>query len=217
MRFLLGASDEYASDEYKQISFRNIVGWDTSLTKLPSPEQMLQYAACGGFISVLDTILASNPDLDVNASTELGDNASTEPGKNALVFACERRHWQIADTLLKRGADPNEHTVDSAPLFHASTHGADDIVQKLITHGADVNVLCEVGYSETTPLTAVIEAYHPSTIELLLVNGADPNLVSIGETSMAVAARYGRHECMEILLKHGASLKALRNDDPSLL
>lgn len=198
-----------AEDEYTDLSFDDIVGWESSQMKPPSPEQMLQYAACSGFSCVADSILASNPDLDVNASAELG---------TALLFACERRHWQVADTLLKRGADPNKGTELDYPLVHASMHGADDILQELISHRADVNIQSESDY-EDTPLIAAIVACHPSTIELLLVNGADPDVVSSLGIPLAVAARKGRHECMEILLKHRASLnvKVLDADSPSLL
>ena len=134
-----------------------------------------------------------------------------------MSSACGRRHWQIADILLKRGADPNKHDGGHpVPLYEASELGANDVVQELISHGADVNVKC--GYvDEMTPLSAAIKACHLSTIDLLLGNGADPDMQSGWGTSIAVAARYGRHECMHLLLKHGASLKALDIDDPSLL
>lgn len=196
-----------AEDEYTETSFGDVVGFERSLMKPPSPEQMLQYAACSGFNCVVDSILASNPDLDVDAS-------SSELGETALSFACERRHWQIADTLLNWGADPNKHgDISGIPLLDASMHGADDIVQKLISHGANVNIMED----ENTPLTAAIADCHPSTVDLLLINGADPGIESGLVASIFVAAKYGRHECMEILLKHGASLKALHNDSASLL
>ena len=73
-----------AEDEYTHESFGNIVGWEVSQTKPPSPEQMLQYAACSGSSRVVDSILASYPNLDVNASAGLG---------TALLFACQREHW----------------------------------------------------------------------------------------------------------------------------
>ena len=94
-------------------------------------------------------------------------------------------------------------------------HGADDIVRELISHGANVNVKSETG-DENTPLAAAIVAGHPSTVESLLINGANPDFNSSWETSVSVAARYGRHECMDLLLKHGGSLETL-DDLPSLL
>ena len=201
-----------AHDGYMAFSFAGVVGYENFQTdhpgfqtEPPSSGQILQYAACSGFNCVLDTILASNPDLDVNAFTEYGPTA--------LSLACQRKHWQIADSLLERGADPNKHNEIGVPLFYASKHGSDDIAQKLISHGADVNAWCEPdrGY---TPLEAAIEAGHLSTIKLLLINGADPHMNCRGSIS---SAAYGRHECMDLLLKHGTSLKTLCNDAPSPL
>ena len=139
----------------------------------------------------------------------------TFPRLRALV-ACERGHWQIASTLLRRGADPNKHDGMTVPLFLASKHGADDIVRELISHSADVNVECDSS-CENTPLTAAIVAVHTSTIKLLLINGANPNVVSSLGNSISVAAQYGRHECMDLLLKHGASLEEMEIDFPSPL
>lgn len=204
VNFLLVATDKYTND-----SFHEILGLKELQTKPLSPEQQLKYAACSGSSCVLDIILASNPDLDVDASIETKETA--------LSFACERQHWQIADSLLKRGADPNKHEGEAVPLFHASTHGADDIVRELISHSADVNVECDLYDTRDTPLTAAVEADHPSTIELFLINGADPNFGSDRGTSIHVAAIYGRYECMDLLLRHGASLEVRDIDSPSLL
>ena len=203
LSYLMLARDEY---EHLKINFAGIVGWDNSQMKPLSPEQTLQYAACIGCSHLLDSILASNPNLNVNASSVVV--------QTALSLACEREHWPIADTLLKRGADPNKSDGSrGVPLVNASMHGADNIVKELLRHGADVNIVS--GYYGNTPLTAAIIAGHPSTIELLLIYGADLN--DSFEPPLYVAAEHGRHECMEILLEHGASLKVLNTGVPSPL
>ena len=196
-----------ADDEHTEESFGDLVGYKRK-TGAPTPGQMLQYAACSGASCVVDIILASNPDLDVNASTETG--------ATALSFACERKSWQIADTLLKHGSDPNKHDEMTTLLFSASMYGADDILQELISHGANVNVHCGMS-DEDTPLTAAIAACHPNTVELLLNNGADPYLISSLGIPASVAARYGRYECLDLLLKRGASLIRPDSDSPSPL
>lgn len=188
VRFIMMGTDEYTKTPFAEFLFM-----EEFQTEPPSPEKQLQYAACRGSRCILDIILASNPNLDVDASTELGETA--------LSFACERQYWQIANTLLKRGADPNKHGDSAAPLLDASRDGADDMVRKLISHSADVNVLCDTE-DENTPLTAAIAANHLSTVELLLISGANPDTPSV-----SVAAREGRLECMDLLLKHGASLE----------
>ena len=200
-----------ARDEYTEESFAEIVGWEGSHGERPSPELILRYVACRGSTCVLDSFLASNPDLDVNGSTEYGDTA--------LSLACERQHWQIADTLLKRGADPNKNSESIAPIVDASMHGADDIVQKLISHGANVNVECGTFSHDTpnTPLSAAIAASHLSTIELLLINGANPEIISNLGNAISVAASLGRHECVDLLLKYGATLEVSELHSSSLL
>ena len=200
--FLLMARDEHTGEP-----FEDLVGYKSE-TKTLTPGQKLQYAACSGVSCIVDILLASSPDLDVNAPTETG--------MTALSFACERKHWQIANTLLKHGADPNKHDQMTVPIFSASMYGADDTVQELISHGADVNVECDKS-DEDTPLTAAIVACHPNTVELLLNNGADPYLNSSLGIPTSVAARYGRYECLDLLLKRGASLIRPDTDSPTPL
>ena len=186
----------------------DLLGVWRSRTEPPSPEEKLQYAACRSSSRLTNIVLASYPDLDIDASTK--------DGSTALSFACERRHWQIADTLLKRGADPNQHSEMIAPLVAASRHGADDIVQKLISHGADVNVRCDP-VCDCTPLVDAIAAGHPSTVELLLINGADPDIWKINNMHCVRAADRGVHECIDLLLRHRVALETECIDPPSPL
>jgi ankyrin repeat protein len=59
----------------------------------------LYYAASFGMTSVVKAILVSDPGLDINAP---GGRVGATP----LFAACWRHNYDVAETLLKAGADP---------------------------------------------------------------------------------------------------------------
>ena len=76
--------------------------------------------------------------------------------------------------------------------------------ERLIDLGANVDARDNGG---STPLYFVFQYGHLPTLNLLLKNGADPNLSNnLGETALTVAVRANRHGIMHALLAHGAKL-----------
>lgn len=62
--------------------------------------QPLYYAASFGLIAVVKTILESDPDVKIDAP---GGRRRSTP----LFVACWRRHYKVAELLLRAGADPH--------------------------------------------------------------------------------------------------------------
>ncbi|KAJ5153107.1 uncharacterized protein N7482_009585 [Penicillium canariense] len=73
-----------------------IPGVDTSIIESTEP---LYYAASFGMASVVKAILASDPDMDINGR---GGRVGATP----LFAACWRHNYEVAEILLKAGADP---------------------------------------------------------------------------------------------------------------
>ncbi len=76
-------------------------------------------------------------------------------------------------------------------------------VEKLLVHGADVNSTID----SYTPLILASEWGHIDVVKLLLENGADVNLKTLGNESAVVAAYEKDHiEIMKFLVEHGAQV-----------
>ena len=206
---LLRATDECFSPQ----NLKDVVcpdAEDVPLTQLLSPEQQLQYSACCGFTSVVKSILEKFPHLNVDALSK--------QDKSALALACERGHQDTVDILLRHGADPNTGHEDldigdiaATPLHLALKHGFDGIAQQLIRYNANLNT-CD-WYDEEPPLGTAIQCCHVSTVEAFLRHGVDPNFSRDSDLRpVHVAAVHGRHECVKLLVEHGASIERLETD-----
>ena len=78
---------------------------------------------------------------------------------------------EMVSLLLEKGADPNAANKGKlTPLHNAAHHGRSQVVRKLITYHANVNILDAQGW---TPLAWGIASDDLKTVEVLLANGAD--------------------------------------------
>lgn len=101
------------------------------------------------------------------------------------------------------------HVNDPDALLNAAYDGNYDLVEKLLSQGADINA-CN-NQKETALFIAVDEGYS-GVVELLLERGADPKLSDEnGDTALDIARYHGYKEIENILLSYGA----LGKDGPS--
>jgi ankyrin repeat protein len=114
-------------------------------------------------------------DMGVPMTTPRGYNGST----SALVEACYRCHEDVVDLLLERGADPNFGyekpvgvEVDLTPLIIAAAAGSLTIVQKLLDHGARMDVPADEYMTRLPALWWAIAIGHTAMVQLLLERGA---------------------------------------------
>ena len=101
------------------------------------------------------------------------------------------------------------------PLHCASIWNRENMVEMLIKHGANVNVVGEeIGLS----LHIAAAVGREKIVEMLIRHGADVNAInSKGETSLHCAAYNGHVEIVEMLIKHGANVNAVNNDEETPL
>ncbi|KAH8729852.1 hypothetical protein BGZ61DRAFT_475415 [Ilyonectria robusta] len=77
-----------------------------------------------------------------------------QSGKTALYMACESGHFDMADLLLKRGANPNIVEANGkTALYMACEKGQLNIVQRLLQQHADPNT---VGPGNSTPIMVAV-------------------------------------------------------------
>jgi ankyrin repeat protein len=98
---------------------------------------------------------------------------------------------------------PNEIIFGWTPLLSAAVKGQLEVVKLLIERGADVNYKHPI-----TKMTAVAHATYDENLpmlELLLKNGANPNIKMKGDVSvLRMANDMGKTKAAELLVKFGA-------------
>jgi ankyrin repeat protein len=113
--------------------------------------------------------------------------------------------------LLGKRADPNRQLVHGgvAPLYPlqlAVTAGNGEIVDLLVSHGAEINRQDPAGF-ELTPLSIAVKNDNLAMVRLLISLGADVNQRdSLGMTPLLWSAiwDYGRDDVAQALLDGGA-------------
>ncbi|MDC0065918.1 ankyrin repeat domain-containing protein, partial [Verrucomicrobia bacterium] len=92
--------------------------------------------------------------------------------------------------------------VGTPPLHIAALVGSNEIVELLITKGADVNAKEEE--EGWTPLFVAVGDGYKKIIELLIANGADVNAKDdVGDTPLDMAIGLEQPETVDLLRKHG--------------
>ena len=95
-----------------------------------------------------------------------------------LIEAAQAGDLQAVQNLLDRGVEaPGDQELGEA-LCTAAFHGHREVVELLLSHGADVDAR---GAGGETPLHCAIENIQPEVVTLLLKHGADVNAANVWE------------------------------------
>jgi len=135
-----------------------------------------------------------------------------DAGWTALGFAAQEGHVEVAERLLRRGAQvdiPRKSKVSSdeegaTPLLSAAANGHIEMIKLLLAQGANVNYSTP-GYS-VSALNLAVRNGHQEVVELLLKAGADVNNRGRAPflTPLYTACMANRPGIAAILLAHGA-------------
>ncbi len=106
-------------------------------------------------------ILLQSPKIDISAT-----NAA---GESPLMLAIFTEQYDLARTLIKRGAAINK--TGWTPLHYAATKGNLDMIRLLLDKDAYID---SASPNETTPLMMAAQFGNESAVLLLLQKGADP-------------------------------------------
>lgn len=157
----------------------------------------------------------------------------SEDGETPLILAVKNQQTEIVSFLLKNGADPNltsytnpkfdynrwhEGIYDVSPLYVAAYYTDLEILQLLLSAGAEVNF---VSTSGDTPLTMATRSGNLAKVKLLIAHGANPNLyrrgVALSGIPLFWAVFQGELEMVKELLKQGADVNAKNTEDETAL
>lgn len=156
---------------------------------------------------------------DVVCNLRHGPRGKTRLMHAAMVGDLERCKW-----LVSCGANVNVSCEHSwpwhycfSPLSYACAYGRVECVDFLLSKGAHPDAYPrDDGFNA---LHTACKTGHLSVVTLLLEKGkADPNTEVVGEcatTPILLACQQGHAECVQVLIRHGASVNSVRRQDGS--
>lgn len=133
---------------------------------------------------------------DVNAVTPDGDTAALIAAQDGMPES-----YEIIKILGEAKANMNVSNLIYTPLSYAVDQGNKELVQALLSAGADANAKTNYG---TLPIQRALEK--PEILELLIKAKADPNVTfENGTTPLIQAIEYGYTDSVKLLLEAGAN------------
>jgi ankyrin repeat protein len=172
-------------------------------TLMNSAKQSLVAAASRGHSSIVAELLATLPDLDVDAVDYI-------TGESSLTISSSNGHIDTVSVLLSRGANhDNKNRKGMTALLLASKEGHWNICERLIQSGADIEQKDPNGRNS---LMISAEEGHVGILELLLDKGADHRVTNKdGLTPLGWACLRGKLEACKSLLEHNADIRQQDN------
>jgi ankyrin repeat protein len=172
------------------------------------------FAVRQGHIDVVLRLLAAG--VDVNEPIDPARKAGNGPagGTSSLLLAVENGHFELAEVLLREGADARDprlgytalHAItwvrkplrgdgDPPPIGSGSTSSL-ELVRSLVAHGADVNAVhgkhpagnYRLNRTGATPFLLAAETGDIPLMKLLLELGADPTIANADHVTPLLAA-----------------------------
>ena len=196
------------------------------------------FAACTyGFTEILQNMMSSLVNVDVNRTNERG--------ARGIWLASRYGHFSVVELLLEKGAevDIRHNHSGFTPLYEAGIGGHASIVALLLSHGADASARFkgyysmrfiirvsrssdetdyEVAEADETLLHAIVrgrgrevmlESEMSSIVRLLLMHGASIEAINSSfETPLHLACQGKNPAQVSVLLHHGA-FPGAQNDD----
>ena len=164
---------------------------------------------------MVDELLRSKPELDLfeaaalNKRNRVAELISLDPaqtkaysadGFTALHLACFFGHPNIAEMLLRYGADANarsRNAMSVTPLHSAAAARKQRSVEWLVEYGADVNAVQQGGW---TALHEAARLGDSEMVEYLMSKGADPTKkAENGKLAADLATENSHHEVLAVL------------------
>lgn len=158
-------------------------------------DQLIIMAASTGHIDMIQYLISSQPDLDLN---KLGTKDMT-----ALMEAANAGYFDIVVMLPEHGADVNVKTSQgNTALMYACANGNLEIVQYLISRGADIEDQNDNGH---TALMEAASSGHVDVARYLVAQGCNINVHSneYKETALTLAAYKGHLDMVRFLIEVG--------------
>ena len=182
-----------------------LLGYGCNLQERFQDRTVLQVAAAGGHLAVIDQLLQAKADVN--------EPAGSSCGRTALQAAAEQGHLAVIDRLLQAKADVNAPTGTTdgrTALQAAAEQGHLAVINRLLEAKADVNEPAGSSCGRTA-LQAAAEQGHLAVIDRLLQAKADVNAptgTTDGRTALEAAAEQGHLAVINRLLQAKANVNA---------
>ncbi len=155
------------------------------------------------------------------------DEIQTRLNNRVLVSCnCDCQSLDMLKRAINEGADPNhrvEWCNDGSPTLHQwAVYAHVEAVQFLLDHGADINILDNLGRSALEYAAGALNWSKTSkaeqVVKLIIQAGADVNVKStLGHTPLIWAARAGNLKITKLLIEKGANVDDTDNDGNNAL
>jgi ankyrin repeat protein len=164
---------------------------------MPIMAEDIHEAVKKGNPDLVKAILAENPELI---------NARGEYGRTPLMQAAFSRQEAVFKYLVEKGADVNLSNKEGfGPLHFTTLFGARELVELLISKGAQINSNTNV--IGVTPLHLAASRGHKDVVELLISKGALLNVKDRRGNTPLLSSVLGNHkDIVKLLLAKGASI-----------
>ena len=119
-------------------------------------------------------------------------------GETLLFTAINKdRTYKTAKYLLENGANPNLITDGLTPLLYATAYQNHTVMKELISYKADVNYMNK---EKQSPIVFAIKRRDAKALQLLVDNGADPNIkIKDNYSAIDLAKEENIKEILEVL------------------
>ncbi len=179
-----------------------------AITRSANGFSPLLFAAQQGNVDIARMLLAAGADVNESAPDGIGGDTNTQDifregtDASALMVAIDSGHSEMARFLIGRGADVHHSGAGRSPLHSAVQRQLPDVVQALLSSGADPNARLE---KRLPFLSRSIQQD----------NGLSPT--TIGSTPFLLAASYGDVEVMRMLIEAGGDPFLVTEDNTNAL
>jgi len=179
-----------------------------SLSRTDQRKTPLHVAAYEGHAESVKVLVANGADVH-----------AVDKGKNTPLLSATGNHrekpgkFEIVKLLVERGANVNAvENCDRSALYNVANNNELEILEYLISKGADVNMRNRCSSGET-PLHAAAKDGDMDVAKLLIANGADVNAITETrvkrrdkKSPLHFASEKRHGDLVQLLIKHGANV-----------
>jgi uncharacterized protein len=169
------------------------------VTPVGESNTALMWAATEGYLDIVNLLLKHKAEVGVKNVANY----------TALMYAAESNYRNVVSVLLDQGDQSlsihDRNHYGETVLMTMARHGETDLVQRLVSLGAEVNATNNIG---DTALYLAVDSGHVYTVKALIDLGGQTNTENLGGwTPLMMASARGDLETMAVLLENGADFR----------